>query len=184
MTLPRDWDLHLPDWAADTIAGHPGPYDDESAMALAIALGRAGAGHGAGGPFGATVLDGRRLVSAGANLVFASGASMAHAEMVALALAQRALGAPDLSRFGDLTLVSSAEPCAMCQGALPWSGIRRVVIGARDTDVRAVGFDEGAKPARWVEALEARGIAVTRDVLRDEAARALAEYAEGGGAIY
>lgn len=186
MTPPRDWRLRLPDWAVEIVAARPDPHDEASAMALAIALARTAAAHEDGGPFGAAVIDptGGRLVAAGPNLVFAGGASLAHAEMVALTLAQRALGTPDLSEAGALTLVSSAEPCAMCLGALPWSGIRRLVCGARDADVRTVGFDEGSKPAGWVEALEARGIGVVRDVRRDEAAAALREYAAGGGRIY
>jgi hypothetical protein len=48
----------------------------------------------------------------------------------------------------------------------------------------ALGFDEGEKPLQWVPALERRGIAVVRDVLREEAASVLREYAESGGEIY
>jgi hypothetical protein len=40
------------------------------------------------------------------------------------------------------------------------------------------------KPAYWVRSLEERGITVERDVLRDEAASVLREYAEKGGEIY
>ena len=184
MSLPREWRLRLPAWVPEIVASHPGPHDDGSAMSLAVALAAEGAARGAGGPVGAVVLDREGgLVAAGPNLVFADGASLAHAEMVALTLAQQALGTPDLSGAG-LTLVSSAEPCAMCLGALPWSGIGRLVCGARDADVRVVGFDEGAKPPGWVEALTTRGIAVTRDVGREAAARVLREYAETGGRLY
>ena len=83
-----------------------------------------------------------------------------------------------------VTLYSTAEPCAMCLGAIPWSGVNRVVCGARDADVRAVGFDEGDKPVRWVEKFRRRGIAVTRDVRRAEAVGLLARYAAEGGVQY
>jgi hypothetical protein len=43
---------------------------------------------------------------------------------------------------------------------------------------------EGEKPLQWVPALERRGIAVVRDVLREEATSVLREYAESGGEIY
>ncbi|MBN1308045.1 MAG: hypothetical protein JXA18_09025, partial [Chitinispirillaceae bacterium] len=76
------------------------------------------------------------------------------------------------------------EPCAMCFGALPWSGIRKLVFGATDADARAVGFDEGEKTANWIEALEKRGIAVTAEVCRQEAGEVLREYAKKGGVIY
>lgn len=72
----------------------------------------------------------------------------------------------------------------MCLGATPWSGVRHLVCGARDEDARAVGFDEGSKTSEWVGALEDRGITVQQDVLREEAARILQEYAERGGEIY
>jgi tRNA(Arg) A34 adenosine deaminase TadA len=72
----------------------------------------------------------------------------------------------------------------MCLGALPWSGVARVVCGARDADARAVGFDEGDKPADWVEALQARGIEVLVDVEREAAAALLRDYVARGGLVY
>jgi hypothetical protein len=62
--------------------------------------------------------------------------------------------------------------------------VRRLVCGARDEDARAIGFDEGPKLPDWESALEERGIEVSRDVLRGEAASVLRFYAESGGAIY
>jgi tRNA(Arg) A34 adenosine deaminase TadA len=78
--------------------------------------------------------------------------------MVAIMIAQKILGNFDL---GDASvpayeLVTSTEPCAMCLGATPWSGVRGLVCGARDEDASAVGFDEGSKPQsgspRWKDA--------------------------------
>nr|MBA2345096.1 nucleoside deaminase [Rubrobacter sp.] len=56
--------------------------------------------------------------------------------------------------------------------------------GARDEDAGAIGFDEGPKPPMWTDRFEERGIAVTRDVLREEAVAVLREYAATGGEIY
>lgn len=182
-----EWCVRPPGWVASIVAKHPPPYaDDEARMRLAVALSRGNLESGDGGPFGAGVFDEvtGELVAAGVNLALATGVTVAHAEIVALTLAQQALGVADLGARPGLTLVTSAEPCAMCLGAIPWSGIRRVVIGARDADIRAIGFDEGAKPAGWVEALNARGIEVTRDLCRDEAAAVLREYGERGGVVY
>ncbi|HEX5700142.1 MAG TPA: nucleoside deaminase, partial [Rubrobacter sp.] len=81
-------------------------------------------------------------------------------------------------------LYASTEPCAMCLGATPWSGVRGLSCGARDEDARAVGFEEGAKLPDWIAALEEIGISVKRDVLREDAARVLFDYADGGGEIY
>jgi tRNA(Arg) A34 adenosine deaminase TadA len=156
-------------------------------MRLAVELARENVTQKTGGPFGAAVFeaDSGRLVAAGVNLVESSNCSIAHAEMVAIALAQRALGHYDLGR-DNITheLVTSTEPCAMCLGAIPWSGLRRVVCGARGEDACAIGFDEGAKPADWVGALRSRGIEVLRDVLREEARAVLQEYLASGGLIY
>ena len=72
----------------------------------------------------------------------------------------------------------------MCLGAIPWSGVRRVVCGARDADARAVGFDEGDKPTDWVAGLMRRGIDVQRDVCRAAATQVLRDYVAGGGVFY
>ena len=119
----------------------------------------------------------------GVNLVVPLGCAVAHAEMVAIVIAQRLMGTHDLGGAGlpPFELVTSTEPCAMCLGALPWSGIRRLACGARDEDARAVGFDEGDKPANWPGLLERRGIGVTRDVRRGEAAAVLRQYVDNGG---
>jgi hypothetical protein len=62
--------------------------------------------------------------------------------------------------------------------------VSRVVAGAREADITALGFDEGDKPAGGLESLTRRGIEVRRDVGRPEAARVLADYAAAGGVIY
>jgi tRNA(Arg) A34 adenosine deaminase TadA len=159
----------------------------EERMRFAVALAQQNIGNRTGGPFGAAVFeaDTGQLISVGVNLVETSNCSLAHAEMLALALAQQALGTYDLGG-GETAceLVTSAEPCAMCLGAIPWSGVRRVVCGAHGEDAGAIGFDEGAKPADWVGELRRRGIEVVRDVLREEARAVLQQYAAGGGHIY
>ena len=83
-----------------------------------------------------------------------------------------------------IELVASTEPCAMCFGAISWSGVRRLVCGAREEDARRIRFDEGPKVSDWVAALEQRGISVARDVCRDEAAAVLRYYIESGGTLY
>jgi len=69
-------------------------------------------------------------------------------------------------------------------GSVPWSGVRRLVCGARDEDARRVGFDEGPKPTDWIRELTSRNISVIRDVCRRDAAAVLNDYARGGGIIY
>ena len=78
----------------------------------------------------------------------------------------------------------------MCFGAIWWSGVSRLVIGARKEDVeRLTGFEEGPVPPNWIELLEGRRaplrpVQVTRDVLSDRACAVLRRYEERGGPIY
>ncbi len=156
-------------------------------MRLVIELARANVEHRTGGPFGAAVFEAvsGRIAGVGVNVVETSHCSIAHAEMIAISMVQQSTGNYDLSSGTvEYEVVTSAEPCAMCLGAIPWSGVRRVVCGARGEDVCAIGFDEGAKPADWVDELRKRGIEVVQDVLRQEALDVLRQYAEAGGRIY
>jgi tRNA(Arg) A34 adenosine deaminase TadA len=178
----------LPRWLGGWLARHArgALHGDAARMELAIGLARENARRGSGGPFGAAVFasPSGRLVAVGVNRVETSGLSCAHAEMLAIALAQRAAGSWDLAARGAHELVTSSEPCAMCFGAIPWSGVRRLVCGARAADAEAIGFDEGPKPKQWIAALARRGIAVARDVRRAEAVAVLREYAAAGASIY
>ncbi len=184
--LSTELSFTLPPWATEPLEG-VGPLGDlDARMALVLRLAEATLQNSHGGPFAAALftLDDGHVVSAGVNLVLATRAPVAHAEIVAIALAGHRLGTHDLAQGGPIELVTSCEPCAMCMGALPWAGVSRVVCGARDEDARAVGFDEGDKHLDWPERLQARGITVVRDVRRDEAAAILRRYATAGGVIY
>ena len=184
--VPTEVSFVLPRWAASPLEGLGPLLDVEARMALVLQLAAAAVTNSAGGPFAAalfTLGDGR-VIAAGVNLVLATRAPVAHAEIVAIALAGSRLGTHDLAQAGPIELVTSCEPCAMCMGALPWAGVSRVVCGARDEDARAVGFDEGDKHPDWPDRLRARGIEVVRDVGREEAAEILRRYAAGGGVIY
>ena len=181
--------LALPEWVRAELGEAERAFPDVAdRMRLALRLARRNVAEGTGGPFAAAVFEREtgRLVAPGVNLVTAINCSLAHAEMVAIALAQAARGTYDLGAEGlpAHELVTTAEPCAMCLGAIPWSGVRRLVCGARDEDARAIGFDEGAKPPDWIAALERRGIVVLRDVLRGEAQAVLRDYRDAGGVIY
>ena len=180
-------ELALPEWVEPFLAAWAEPLDEEDRrMRLAIALAEENVRRQTGGPFGAIVVEegSGRLLGAGVNRVTALGLSLAHAEMLALSLAQRERGDWNLGCRGAVQLVTSCEPCAMCFGAVPWSGVGSVVWGARTEDAEAAGFDEGDKPPNWIETLEARGIRTRRDVLRSEAVAVLARYAGDNGAIY
>lgn len=187
MHLSNHCKIELPGWVADFVKNWQTPLSTTSQrMKLAIALSRENIQQETGGPFAAVVVneDTNELVSVGINLVTTAGLSIAHAEMVALSLAQSSIGEWNLSHAGHLQLITSCEPCAMCFGAVPWSGVKSLICGARKKDAEAAGFDEGDKPDHWVRSLQRRGIVVQCGVLKSEAAAVLAHYSEDGGAIY
>lgn len=179
--------IELPDFLAHANATALALPDAAARMRFVLDLARANVAAG-GGPFAAAVFEraSGQLVAAGANRVVASHCSAAHAELLALALAQARLGNHDLGAAGlpACELVASAEPCAMCFGAVLWSGVRGLVCAATGADVRALGFDEGPLPPDWPAELHARGIAVTTGVLRAEAGALLRAYRDAGGPIY
>jgi tRNA(Arg) A34 adenosine deaminase TadA len=186
-TLPHaSLSIRLPNWLMQMTMDTHYP-SIESRMQLAIQLAKYNIEHATGGPFGAAVFDmhSQQLIAVGVNVVVSSACSMAHAEMMAISMAQQAQGDFNLAAAGShLELVSSCEPCAMCFGAIPWSGIKQLCCGARDADARAIGFDEGPKMDHWQQALEQRGIAVQTDICRHDAIDVLQHYASHGGAIY
>jgi len=181
--------LTLPGWVAELAPSGLVLSTDEERLRLAIALAERNVLEGTGGPFGAAVFERTtgRLIAAGVNRVEALSASPAHAEVMALILAQTILGGFDLGRpeHGPHELVSSAQPCMMCLGAVLWSGVSRLVYGATRRDVESLSsFDEGFLPRRWAHRLKRRGIEVAGGLLRQEARAVLRLYGERGGTLY
>ncbi len=185
---PAEIQFTLPDWLTSYIGDTDAIPAMEERMAFVLGAARLNTRHKTGGPFAAAVFESRsgRLVSLGVNLVTTQGLSILHAEVVAISLAQRKLGVYDLGSADQPQhqLVTSTEPCAMCFGAIPWSGIRELVAGARDEDARAIGFDEGPKLTEWQSALAGRGIKVVTDLQRAEAIAVLEDYRARDGHIY
>ena len=176
----------LPDWI-DSVDTDRVYVDDEARVALAIGLARRNIEERSGGPFGAAIFnDAGRVVAVGVNRVLPEHCSAAHAEIMAFSAAQARLRRARLNEDGGhYILATSAQPCAMCYGAIFWAGIDTLLIGARSADVMELSeFDEGPLPADWVGELEKRGIAVRRDILRAQAREVFELYAKAGGVRY
>lgn len=180
--------LRLPAWLSNRLKENGAVIlkTAHERMAFAIEMASENVRRKTGGPFGAAVVGRKtgRLISCGVNLVVRCGVSHWHAEMVALALAQRSLRNFNLAETGDYELVTSVEPCMMCLGATVASGVRSLVCGARTEDAVSVGFDEGFKSSDWIEELKKRGIKVRRDLMRAKASRILRDYISEGGQLY
>jgi guanine deaminase len=92
-----------------------------------------------GGPFAALVVRDGTVIAAGANQVTRTLDPTAHAEIVAIREACRALGDFQLTACD---VYSSCEPCPMCLGALYWARPARVYFAATKHDAAAAGFDD------------------------------------------
>jgi tRNA(Arg) A34 adenosine deaminase TadA len=177
-----------PDWIHETVTFGTRYDTDEDRMRLAIELSSQNVLRGTGGPFGAAVFERATgaLLSVGVNSVVRLNNSTLHAEMLALMMAQHFIGSYTLAGTptASYELVSSCDPCAMCLGAVLWSGLRRLVTGADRNDATALSFEEGPVFPQSYTYLEARGIEIKRSVLRQEAAGVLELYRRQGGQIY
>jgi tRNA(Arg) A34 adenosine deaminase TadA len=177
--------LTLPAWVHEFVDASKPYVGDDAKVKLAIDLSAHNVDSVTGGPFGAAVFDGNdRIVAVGVNRVVPHSCSVAHAEMMAYMLAQQRMQRFRLNEDGgQFTLATSSQPCCQCYGATVWAGVDTLLIGARASDVEELTpFDEGPLPADWVGELERRGIAVRRDILRDEARAVLRHYGEIGAA--
>ena len=181
-------EITLPEWIDDFARGQSLCSDDLAKMRLANELARCNVKQQTGGPFGAVVFnaDTGEPLAFGVNSVARLNNSVLHAEVVALMMAQArvkhySLCADDQPR---LELFSSCEPCAMCLGAVLWSGIRRIVCAASYADATALGFDEGpVTPQSW-EYLVERGVEVVRGVDAEGARKVMRLYRKARGLIY
>ncbi|WP_261165308.1 nucleoside deaminase [Microbacterium sp. Marseille-Q6965] len=180
--LVASFTIALPDWVRDELAGVPEEIPSvEDRMALAHRLADRNWREGTGGPFAALVCERGtgRIVSVGVNAVLGSGVSSAHAEVVALGLAQTRLRGWDLGGEGlpEHEIVVNARPCVQCYGAVLWSGVRSLVIGVDGPEVEEITtFDEGPLVPDWAAQFEIRGISVTQGLLHDEGVAVLRAY--------
>lgn len=188
-----DFAVSVPEWLATEIGRLPARMDSpDNLMRLLNGYASRNVAEGTGGPFAAAVINSepKELVAVGVNLVLRSKLSFAHAEMVALSLAQRRLGAWNLRADGVArSLVVNAQPCAMCTGAVAWSGVSALDFGAAGPAVEALtGFDEGPVSPGWRSELERRGITVTAGRLAQEAEAVLRDFglqvANGSATVY
>ncbi len=101
---------------------------DEYYMSLALAEARAAMAEGEI-PIGAIVVGGGRILGRGHNQTERLRDVTAHAEMLAISAAAQSLGGKYLT---DCTLYVTVEPCPMCAGAIGWSQLSRIVVGASD----------------------------------------------------
>lgn len=95
---------------------------------------------GEGGPYGALLVKDNRIIAASGNKVTSSLDPTAHAEIMTIRLACRALN--DFQLTGCV-LYTSCEPCPMCLGAIYWARLDKVYYACSREDASSAGFDDG-----------------------------------------
>jgi guanine deaminase len=108
-------------------------------MRRAIALATENVLSGTGGPFGAVIVRDGKIIASGVNQVTSTNDPTAHAEVVAIRAACKALG--DFQLHG-CEVYTSCEPCPMCLSALYWSRCDAIFYGNSAADAAAAGFDD------------------------------------------
>ena len=134
-------------------------------MQRAIALATENVLSGAGGPFGAVVVRNGQIIATGVNLVTSTNDPTAHAEMMAIRAACKALG--DF-RLAGCVVYTSCEPCPMCLAALYWSRCDAIFYGNSAADASAAGFDDSLLYAEVSRPIDQRRIPMKR-LLADQA---------------
>jgi tRNA(Arg) A34 adenosine deaminase TadA len=124
-------------------------------------------------PFGAILVDDKaNVLIETENGYMPARDGTAHAERLLATDACRTLGRDVLAKA---TLYSSAEPCAMCAGAIYWAGIGRVVYGLSEQRLRTITGNHPENPTldlpcREVFARGQRPTEIVGPLLEDEAA--------------
>ena len=90
-----------------------------------------------GGPFGACIVKGDKIIGRGSNNVISNNDPTAHAEVMAIRDACKKINSYDLS---DCVLYTSCYPCPMCLSAIIWSNIKKVYYGNTALDAEKIGF--------------------------------------------
>ncbi len=146
---------------------------DREFMMRAIELARAGVAANAGGPFGCVIVKDGTIIGEGNNSVTSLNDPTAHAEIIAIRQACKAIGNFQLD---GCTIYTSCEPCPMCLGAIYWSRPERVVYACSREDAAAIGFDDDFI-YRELDKPSAERALVLVNIMRDDALEVFAEWA-------
>ena len=134
---------------------------------------------GKGGPFGAVVVREGKIIAAVGNRVTSTNDPTAHAEVVAIREACKALDTFDLS---GCEIYASCEPCPMCLGAIMWARIDKLYYAADRTDASRAGFDDELFYSELALPLESRMLKPTQ-LLQKEANLVFDKWIEDGNKI-
>jgi len=141
-------------------------------MSEAIEMAIANVREGRGGPFAAIVARDGHIIARGTNQVTSTNDPTAHAEIVAIRNACRALGRFQLT---GCDIYTSSEPGPMCMGAIYWARPSRVYFAATRADAAAIGFEDDYIYRQLALPPAARDLPLIQ-MMREDALAAFAEW--------
>ena len=133
-------------------------------MQLAICEARKNLTTPLGGPFGACIVKGNKVIAVTRNTVLKADASC-HAEINAIRLASKKIKTYNLS---GCRIYSTTEPCPMCFSAIHWARIDSIIYGNNIADAKKIGFNELSISNVSMKKIGKAKIKIIRGVLRDE----------------
>ena len=117
-------------------------------------------------PFGALLVINDQMVLHALNSVITENDVTRHAEMNLVSKASKIFSRTELA---SATLYTSTEPCAMCAGAIVWSGIKMVFFGCSAKNLGAIAKDPFATDCRIIFNLADENFSIEGPLLEEEA---------------
>lgn len=146
--------------------------DKKTFMREAIKLSLDNMRAGNGGPFGAVIVKDGKIIARGFNKVTSTNDPTAHAEVVAIREACKALGSFQLD---GCEIYTSCEPCPMCLGAIYWARPDKMYFANTKVDAANIGFDDQFIYEEIELAVDKRKLP-TEQLLQEEAIEAFKEW--------
>jgi tRNA(Arg) A34 adenosine deaminase TadA/CheY-like chemotaxis protein len=134
-------------------------------MRRAIDLSQQKMDENCGGPFGAVIVKGGKIIGEGWNCVTSTNDPTAHAEMVAI---RAAAAANKNFKLEGCEIYTSCEPCPMCLSAIYWARIDKIFYANLREDAERIGFDDAFLYAEVALPENKRSLPAYR-LLREEA---------------
>ena len=132
-----------------------------------------------GGPFGAVVIKDGKIIARGSNQVTATNDPTAHAEVVAIRKACKALKTFQLT---GCEIYTSCEPCPMCLAAIYWARPDKLYYAGSKEDAAAIQFDDQFIYEEIAKPIQERKL-FTHQILREKAQEAFEKWKASPGKI-
>lgn len=140
---------------------------NEDYLRMAVDLAVANVRDRGGRPFGAVVVKDGRIIATGVNETHATQDPTAHAELVAIRAASRALGSP---RLDGCVIYASGQPCPMCLAAMYLAGVSEVWFAYANEDAERFGLSTAAVYAELAKPLAEQAMRIRYLPVRSAAA--------------